>query len=77
MASWDDPECYFPIVITDVDDVLSQLDPRRMLEMGCRVKKHPDCCVLCAGNNDCRKLPIHVRCRCKPEFYFMLDIVSD
>jgi len=50
--------------------VKRMLDPKNAMEMDCRVKKHPDCCVLCALNNDCTQIPKHVRCRCEPEIYF-------
>lgn len=49
------------------------LDPERLLRLGCRVKKRPGCCVLCAANNDCARLPMHVRCHCVPEPYFMAE----
>lgn len=49
--------------------VKAMLSPENVMESGCRVKKHPDCCHLCVINNDCSKLPMHVHCRCTPEPY--------
>lgn len=76
MASWDDPDCYFPIQMTNVDEILELLHPDRLLEHGCRVIKRPGCCALCAANEDCRRIPMHVRCHCVPELYFMIDFVN-
>jgi hypothetical protein len=53
--------------------VKRMLDPNNAMEMDCRVKKHPDCCVLCRLNDDCDKIPLHVRCRCTPEMYFKFE----
>jgi hypothetical protein len=64
-----DPECTYIAQVLGIDDVLDVLDPELLLDTGCRVIKHPDCCVLCAANNDCRRLPMHFRCRCRPEGY--------
>jgi hypothetical protein len=58
-----------------IEAVLSELDPDRLTRAGCRVIKHPDCCVLCATNNDCRLLPRHFNCRCRPEGYLEIEIV--
>jgi hypothetical protein len=64
------PECLFTAGVTpeSVRDALKCLDFDDLLRLGCRVIKHPNCCALCAANNDCTKIPLHVRCRCKPEF---------
>lgn len=71
MASWDDPECYFPIRVVGLDDALESINPEAFSELACRVIKRPDCCALCAANEDCRRIPLHVRCHCVPEFYVM------
>jgi hypothetical protein len=62
------PECLFSTEVQGVRDALKCLDLDHLLKLGCRVIKHPNCCALCAANNDCTKIPMHVRCRCKPEF---------
>lgn len=64
-----DPRCFFA---TDVDheaaaQVLKAPGNEGLLQTGCRVAKHPNCCVLCAANDDCARIPLHVNCRCKPE----------
>ncbi len=75
---YDDPECTFSASFTktSMDEILYALDAKRIQEMGCHVIKHPGCCVLCAMNDNCWRLPVHFRCRCRPSFYFMLDIIS-
>ena len=72
---WVDAVCKGGVsfVQSSVDQVKKLLDPRNALEMDCRVKKHPDCCILCALNNDCDRLPMHVRCRCTPDVYLKFD----
>lgn len=69
----DDRRCIIPIqVAQDSATLLKQLlDPRKVLDTGCRVIKHPHCCAICAANNDCKKVPVHVMCRCKPEPYLI------
>lgn len=47
---------------SDTDDVKRMLDPENIVDVGCRVLKHPDCCVLCAANNDCTRVPLHFNC---------------
>lgn len=56
-----------------VDEVKKMLDPSNVLGTGCRVIKHPDCCLLCANNDDCDRLPMHANCRCEPEPYLMTE----
>ena len=56
-----------------LDQIRRILDPRNALKTDCRVNKHPDCCVLCALNNDCGRLPMHVRCRCQPEPFLTME----
>jgi len=70
----DDPACQFSSAFSpdDVDDLMKTLDPRVLLGTGCRVLKHPKCCFLCAMNEDCSRIPLHVNCRCKPEPYVSL-----
>lgn len=55
------------------DEVKKMLDPNNVLGTGCRVGKHPDCCVLCALNEDCDRLPMHGQCRCTREPYLMIE----
>jgi hypothetical protein len=63
------PECLFFAGVTSdsVRQVKKFLDYRKVMNLCCRVIKHPNCCVLCAANNDCTKVPMHVRCRCRPD----------
>lgn len=70
----DDPDCTYSIGLSKAsyDAAMDELDERN-LEARCRVIKHPQCCVLCAANNDCTKLPVHFRCRCRPEMYLTLE----
>lgn len=74
----DDPDCFYVVSFSpaSVQRVKEMFDPKRVLERGCRVIKHPNCCVLCAVNDDCRRLPMHFHCRCRPQFYFMIDIIT-
>jgi hypothetical protein len=71
-----DAECSFSISVSssDMDDTMKQLDPEFLVRAGCRVIKHPDCCVLCAANNDCARLPVHYQCRCKPEGFLAIEL---
>jgi hypothetical protein len=73
MAGEFDDACVFFTRVSQADEVMKMLDPRQITALGCRVIKHPDCCVLCAANNDCDRLPVHVRCRCKPEGYLTIE----
>jgi hypothetical protein len=64
-----DPRCFFA---AEPDHeaaarVLKALGSEGLLKTGCRVVKAPDCCVLCAANDDCARVPLHPRCRCRPE----------
>jgi hypothetical protein len=72
---FDDPRCEFSSIVSsdDVAALMKLLDPKVLLGTGCRVKKHPDCCMLCAMNEDCSRLPIHIRCRCEPEPFMTFD----
>ena len=70
-----DGECYFPIKVEGSDDAKRELQPELALSLGCRVMKHPDCCVLCAANNDCDLIPLHWNCRCRPEGYLEIEDV--
>lgn len=64
-----DAACQYSVVVNrqSVDEVTKSLDMDVLTGLGCRVLKHPDCCVLCAANNDCARLPMHWNCRCRPE----------
>jgi hypothetical protein len=64
-------DCTYPIRVdpSTLAEVKRLIDPDHLSRAGCRVIKHPDCCVLCAMNNDCTKVPMHFRCRCKTEVY--------
>jgi hypothetical protein len=66
---YDPADCTFKLEIhpDQMRQIEEELDIERLTKYGCRVKKHPDCCVLCATNNDCRRVPVHVNCRCTPE----------
>lgn len=66
-----DAACQYSIVVNSqsVEDVKKSLDFKVLTSLGCRVLKHPNCCVLCAANNDCARLPMHWNCRCRPEGY--------
>lgn len=55
------------------EDVKRQLDPEELMSTDCRVIKHPDCCVLCAANDDCDRIPMHVMCRCQRDDYLTLS----
>lgn len=57
---------------SDTDDVKRMLDPENIVDVGCRVLKHPDCCVLCAANNDCTRVPLHFNCRCRTEGFLKI-----
>lgn len=75
-AEFIDPRCLFYVEFTreSREEVKKMLDPPNILTgLGCRVVKHPDCCVLCAANEACERLPMHFRCRCKPEGYLELE----
>jgi hypothetical protein len=69
MAGEDD--CYYPIKIdpSSLAELKRLLDADHLARVGCRVVKHSDCCVLCAMNTDCTRLPMHWRCRCVAEGY--------
>lgn len=60
MADFD--ACVFYTRVANADEVKKTLDPKNALATGCRVAKHPDCCVLCAANNDCMRVPLHFNC---------------
>jgi len=68
-----DAACLFAVAISNIDDVLKQLEPDNALEAGCRVIKHPDCCAICALNNDCDKVPLHIQCRCKRDGFLTFE----
>lgn len=63
--------CSFTVEVAEsaLRAVKKMLDPDNVFKSGCRVVKRPDCCILCKNNNSCDRLPVHVRCHCKPEFY--------
>jgi hypothetical protein len=72
----DDDECTYQVWLSEasVAEIKRLLDPDYLTRAGCRVVKHPDCCVLCAMNNDYSRIPLHFRCRCRPEGYLELEI---
>ena len=72
-----DPRCTYSASVSksSLAEAKRLLEAVQKLEMGCRVIKHPDCCVLCAANNDCGRLPVHYNCRCKPDNY--LKVLGD
>lgn len=64
--------CVYSVDFTreSLEQVRKMLDPPNITTgFGCRVVKHPDCCILCAMNDDCERIPLHYNCRCKPEGY--------
>ena len=67
-----DAACLFSVEVQGAEDAKRELHPDNVLEMGCRVIKHPDCCILCAANEDCARIPLHFNCRCVPEGYLAL-----
>lgn len=71
MAHDDEVDCTFHIKVdpSSLAELKRLLDVDHLSRAGCRVKKHPDCCHLCAMNNDCTRLPLHFECRCVPEGY--------
>lgn len=60
----DDPWCHFGVrfAAEALASLKAALDPDNALHWGCRVIKHPDCCVLCALNENCQDLPMHANC---------------
>jgi hypothetical protein len=68
---YDPATCTYSIQLDrdSLRDIEELLDVERITKAGCRVKKHPDCCVLCAMNNDCARIPLHFNCKCAPEVY--------
>jgi hypothetical protein len=78
VALWIDENgvCWFSTEVPQEqkDTVKAALQPERFLEYGCRVIKEPGACIICVANDDCARIPMHVHCRCKPEFYFMIGI---
>lgn len=72
----DDPWCHFGVrfAAEALASLKAALDPDNALHWGCRVIKHPDCCVLCALNENCQDLPMHANCRCKPDRF--LDTIT-
>lgn len=64
--TWDKAICEFFVSPTaaSLAAVKALLNPNNVLGTGCKVGKHPDCCGLCAANDDCDKLPVHPECRC-------------
>jgi hypothetical protein len=71
MADFD--ACVFYTRVSGADEIKKLLDPKNALATACRVKKHPNCCILCAANNDCTRVPLHFRCRCVPEGYLEIE----
>lgn len=71
-----DPRCIYTIRVLEssAQEVFKALDPETLTKLGCRVLKHPDCCVLCAANNDCTRVPLHFRCRCKIEGFLEIGV---
>lgn len=68
---WDDARCVFSATwaADSLTALKAMLSVENVLGAGCRVKKHPACCVLCVKNNDCSRLPLHPNCRCEREPY--------
>lgn len=67
----DDPRCQVtaavdPATVASLEELL---DPKNIeSKCECRVIKHPNCCALCRANNDCKLIPMHIRCRCSQEY---------
>lgn len=59
-----DPRCFFSAEVDHeaAAQVVKALGSEGLLKTGCRVVKHPNCCVLCAANDDCGRIPLHVHC---------------
>jgi hypothetical protein len=68
-------KCLFTAAVTaaSVAAVRKLLNPKHILDHGCRVIKHPNACARCVANNDCTKIPLHPHCRCKPEMYLTIE----
>lgn len=71
-----DPNCTYQVWLSkaDLEEIKDLLDPEYLTRAGCRVIKHPNCCILCAMNNDCTRIPLHFHCRCKPEGYLEVEL---
>lgn len=74
MARSDDPRCNFFLSVDprSLADTRAEMTIDNMLETCCEVIRQPDCCILCAENDDCARLPMHWNCRCKPSMYFKM-----
>lgn len=74
MASWD-AICVLTARVAreGIATVKKMLDLRNITDTGCWVKKRPDCCELCRRNNDCSRIPMHVRCHCIAVPYLSID----
>lgn len=62
----DQDDCLYGIAI-NATALLAALHPDKALVAGCEVRKQPDCCPLCAMNNDCNRVPVHEHCHCVAE----------
>lgn len=64
MARDYDAECTYQVWLSQStkDEIKRLLDPDFLSRAGCRVIKHPNCCILCAMNNDCTRIPLHYNC---------------
>lgn len=64
-----DAVCQYSVSVNreNSEEIKKSMDIDQLTKIACRVLKHPGCCVLCAANNDCSRLPVHWNCRCRPE----------
>lgn len=65
--AWRDANCLFSVrpIRDTVSRLKAFLNPDDVLELECKVIKHPDACPACAGNDRCEAIPIHHYCRCR------------
>jgi hypothetical protein len=71
MGSWQESGCNISVAIArETQALVEEMLSPEFIERNCQCKviKHPDCCVLCRVNNDCAKIPMHIRCRCRQQF---------
>lgn len=66
---WDKAICEFYASPTpdSLAAIKALLNPEKVLGTGCKVVRHPDCCLLCRENEKCENIPVHPNCRCKRE----------
>lgn len=73
-----DAACLFQAAVdkSQQNDIKKMLDLDNLMDMDCKVIKHPDCCAPCAANNDCNKLPMHIQCRCRRNDFLTIDTTT-